>query len=91
VAHDLPDLVDFLASNGCRIGEVMAVRASRLDLDVDVPACRIDGTVVRVKGRGLSIQEVPSREAVNGPPAFPLRRRPTQATDRVGKVHAIRR
>jgi integrase len=63
VEWDLPDLVDFLASTGCRIGEAMAIRASRLDLEAEVPTCRIDGTVVRLKGKGVTIQEVPKSQS----------------------------
>jgi integrase len=63
VEWDLPDLVDFLASTGCRIGEAMAIRASRLDLDAEVPTCRIDGTVVRLSGKGVAIQEVPKSQS----------------------------
>jgi len=58
VELDLPDLIDFLASTGCRIGEAVALRASRLSLD-DAPTARIDSTFVRQTGRPSAIQEFP--------------------------------
>jgi integrase len=67
--HDLPDLVDFLASTGCRIGEAMAVRASRLDLDSDTPVVRADSTAIRVQNRSL-IQEYP--KSASGIRSIPL-------------------
>ncbi|MFT4086326.1 MAG: tyrosine-type recombinase/integrase [Gordonia sp. (in: high G+C Gram-positive bacteria)] len=61
VRSDLPDLVSFLAATGVRISEALAVRWSDLELvpaDVEqAPTVRVRGTVVRVKGTGLVIQE----------------------------------
>jgi integrase len=51
---DLPDLVDFMTGTGARIGEVLAARASTLDLDAGT--WLVDATVVRVKGAGLQLQ-----------------------------------
>lgn len=57
VSADLPDCIDMLIASGCRIGELLAVRWSDLDLGADVPTVTIQGTVVRVKGEGLVIQD----------------------------------
>lgn len=52
--HDLVDLVDLLAATGCRIGELLALDWSRVDLDAGT--IRIEGTVIRVPGSGLIVQ-----------------------------------
>ncbi|WP_062379355.1 tyrosine-type recombinase/integrase [Demequina pelophila] len=54
VACDLPLLVDLLLATGCRVGEVLALRWS--DVDLEVGHVTIDGTVVRTAG-GLVRQE----------------------------------
>lgn len=53
----LLDIIDALIGTGVRPGEVLAIRATRLDLTANVPSVRIDSTVIRVKGQGLIIQE----------------------------------
>jgi len=60
---DLPDLIDFLASTGVRIGEAIALRASRLDLISPIPTARIDSTVIRQPGKPALIQEFPKSES----------------------------
>lgn len=52
-AHDLPDLVAFLAATGTRIGEACAVCWTDVDLVRGTVAVR--GTVLRLKGQGLLI------------------------------------
>lgn len=52
---DLPLLVDLMLATGCRIGEALAIRWDDVDLDAGTVA--ITGTVVRVKGEGLTRQD----------------------------------
>jgi integrase len=59
VAADLPDLVDYMLGTGVRIGEALALRWADLDLAAAAPIVTITGTVVRVPGRGLIIQDHP--------------------------------
>lgn len=54
VRRDLPDLVDALAGLGCRIGELLALDWSRVDLDARTVT--IEGTVIREAGVGLFVQ-----------------------------------
>ncbi|WP_353709566.1 site-specific integrase [Cellulosimicrobium sp. ES-005] len=57
LAHDLGDLMAFLAGTGARLGEACALRWSRVSLDARKATARIDATLVRVPGEGVSIQE----------------------------------
>jgi integrase len=59
--QDLPDLVAFLLGTGLRIGEACAVRPSAVDLAA--ATLTVTGTVVRERGRGLLIQDVPKTTA----------------------------
>lgn len=54
---DLVDLVDFMLATGLRIGEVLAVVWSAVDLDAGTVEVR--GTVIRVTGSGLMIKPRP--------------------------------
>ncbi|MBE7699234.1 site-specific integrase [Oerskovia sp. Sa1BUA8] len=54
-AVDLPALVDVMLATGARIGEVLALRWDDVDLEAGTVA--ITGTVVRVKGEGLTRQD----------------------------------
>lgn len=58
---DVPDLIEFGLATGCRIGEALAIRETALDLAAGT--VEINATVVRVKGRGLVIQERPKTAA----------------------------
>jgi integrase len=59
--QDLPDLVAFLLGTGLRIGEACAVRPSTVDLAA--ATLTVTGTVIRERGRGLLIQDVPKTTA----------------------------
>jgi integrase len=59
--QDLPDLVAFLLGTGLRIGEACALRP--LDVDIDAGTLTVTGTVIRERGRGLLIQDVPKTTA----------------------------
>ena len=52
--NDLCDLVEVLSGLGCRIGELLSLDWPRVDCDAGTVA--IEGTVVRVPGRGLLVQ-----------------------------------
>jgi integrase len=54
---DLADVVDLMLATGVRIGEVLALRWSDLDLAATRPTLMISGTLVFVKGRGLFRQD----------------------------------
>lgn len=58
-APDLLDLVDVLLGTGLRIGEVCALRWDDVDLGAEHPSIVVSGTVVRVKGKGLTRQAHP--------------------------------
>jgi integrase len=49
------EFTDFMLATGLRIGEASAVRWDGLDLDAGTVT--VDGTVVRVKGVGLTIKK----------------------------------
>ncbi|MET4003505.1 integrase [Arthrobacter sp. UYCu511] len=53
----LLDIIDALIATGVRPGGVLAIRSTRLELEVEVPSVRIDSTIMRIKGQGLVIQE----------------------------------
>lgn len=58
---DMPDLVDWMLATGCRIGEALALRyGSNANgkplLDLAARTWEVNATVVRVPGRGLTIQ-----------------------------------
>jgi integrase len=55
VRGDLPEVVDMMLATGARIGEVLALRWSDVDLGQGTVA--ITGTVIRVKGQGLTRQD----------------------------------
>jgi integrase len=58
---DLPDLVEWMLGTGARIGESIAARDASLDLEAGT--WEINATVVRIKGKGLTIQPQPKTAA----------------------------
>ena len=63
VRGDVPDVVDAMLATGARIGEVLALRWEDVSLGGDVPTVTISGTVVRIPGRGLTVQDHPKSAA----------------------------
>jgi integrase len=53
---DLVDLVDVLSGLGCRIGEALALDWTT-SIDFDAGTIRFHGTVIRVTGQGLFVQD----------------------------------
>lgn len=56
---DLPDVIDFMLGTGVRIGEALAFRWADIDLGSAIATATVTGTVVRVPGQGLTIQDHP--------------------------------
>jgi integrase len=54
---DLADFVDLMLATGARIGEILAIRWSDVNLDADVATLTICGTLVQIPGVGLYRQE----------------------------------
>ncbi len=69
--QDLPDLVDLLLDTGLRIGGACALRP--LDVDLDAATLTVTGTVIRERGRGLVIRDVPKTTAGRRTIALPPR------------------
>jgi integrase len=61
VDWDLPDFVDTMIATGLRIGETSAITWPALDLDAGT--LEVQGTVIRLKGKGLVIKPKPKSEA----------------------------
>lgn len=57
VRRGLPDLVDFMLATGLRIGEAAAMAWAAVDLEAGTAEVR--GTVVRIKGQGMTIKPRP--------------------------------
>lgn len=56
---DLADVIEVMAGTGCRIGEALAIRRSR----IVAGTVEINATIIRLKGQGLRIQERPKTAA----------------------------
>ena len=52
-----------MLATGARIGEILALRWKDVDLAATVPTVTISGTVVRVTGQGMTIQDHPKSAA----------------------------
>lgn len=58
---DLGEVVRFLLGTGCRIGEALAVRADVVDFDAAV--IEVNATLVRIRGKGMVLQDRPKSAA----------------------------
>lgn len=57
--EDLLDIVDVMLGTGCRIGEVLALRWSDVDLAAKDPTMTVAGTLVQLPGKGVIRQDHP--------------------------------
>src|SRR6476661_7423196 len=60
---DMADIIDLMLATGCRIGEVLALRWSDLDLDGDLPVLTVSGTIKTETGKGTYRKPTPKSDA----------------------------
>ena len=60
---DMADIIDLMLATGCRIGEVLALRWSALDLDGDLPVLTVSGTIKTEKGKGTYRKPTPKSDS----------------------------
>ncbi len=51
-APDMADIIDVLLATGCRLGEVLALRWTELDLEATPPTLTVNGTIKTETGKG---------------------------------------
>lgn len=59
---DMADIIDLMLATGCRIGEVLALRWSDLDLDGDLPVLTVSGTIKTETGKGTYRKSTPKTD-----------------------------
>jgi integrase len=79
------DLVDVLSGVGCRIGEVLALDWAT-SVDFDAGTIRFRGTVIRVTGKGLYVQDHTKSRAGMRHPTARLGDADPQAAARGGRI-----
>lgn len=60
---DMADIIDLMLATGCRIGEVLALRWSDLDIDTDRPTLTVAGTIKTETGKGTYRKPTPKSES----------------------------
>ena len=60
---DMADIVDLMLATGCRIGEILALRWSDLELDAELPTLSVTGTIKTETGRGTYRKPSPKSES----------------------------
>ncbi|MGI8701146.1 MAG: tyrosine-type recombinase/integrase [Nocardioidaceae bacterium] len=60
---DIADIIDLMLATGCRIGEVLALRWSDLDLDGDLTTLAVTGTIKTESGKGTYRKSTPKSDA----------------------------
>ena len=60
---DMADIIDLMLATGCRIGEILALRWSDLDLDGDLPILTVSGTIKTETGKGTYRKPTPKSDA----------------------------
>jgi integrase len=68
---DMADIVDLMLATGCRIGEILALRWSDLDLDGDPPVLTVSGTIKTETGRGTYRKSTPKTDSSRRTVALP--------------------
>jgi integrase len=96
-SRDMPDIVDLLLATGCRIGEVLAIRWTDIDLSGAPPTVSISGTIKTETGKGTYRKSKPKSDASKRSIALPpfavdvlMRRRIEQQPNRHNAVFATR-
>ena len=95
--QDMPDIVDLLLATGCRIGEVLAIRWTDIDLSGAPPTVSISGTIKTETGKGTYRKPKPKSDASKRTIALPpfavdvlMRRRIEQRPNHYNAVFATR-
>jgi integrase len=60
---DTAHIVDLMLASGCRIGEILALRWSDLDLDGGLPTLTVTGTIKAETGKGTYPKSTPKSDA----------------------------
>jgi len=63
VSNDMADIVDLMLATGGRIGEILALRWTDVDLDAERPNLTISGTIKTEPGRGSYRKASPKSDA----------------------------
>lgn len=92
---DMPDIIDLLLATGCRIGAVLALRWTDIDLSATPPTVSISGTIKTETGKGTYRKAKPESDASKRTIALPpfavavlMRRRVEQSPNRHNAVFA---
>lgn len=95
--QDMPDIIDLLLATGCRIGEVLAIRWTDIDLSATPPTVSISGTIKTETGKGTYRKPKPKSDASKRTIALPpfavdvlMRRRVEQRSNHYNAVFATR-
>jgi integrase len=59
----MADIIDLMLATGSRIGEILALRWSDLDLDSDLPILTVSGTIKTETGKGTYRKPTPKSDA----------------------------
>ena len=96
--HDISDIVDLMLATGCRIGEILALRWTDIDLNGDQPTLTVRGTIKSEPGRGTYRKPRPKSDASVRTVALPLfavlvprrRRNETESASQLDAIFATR-
>lgn len=95
--QDMPDIIDLLLATGCRIGEVLAIRWTDIDLSATPPTVSISGTIKTETGKGTYRKPKPKSDSSKRTIALPpfavdvlMRRRVEQRPNHYNSVFATR-
>ncbi|UFN45230.1 tyrosine-type recombinase/integrase [Nocardioides okcheonensis] len=69
--NDIADIIDMLLATGCRIGEVLALRWTDIDLSANPPTASISGTIKTETGKGTYRKAKPKSDASKRTLALP--------------------
>ncbi|MCP3423851.1 hypothetical protein [Nocardioides pinisoli] len=67
----MPEIIDLLLATGCRIGEVLALRWTDIDLSATPPTVSISGTIKTETGKGTFRKAKPESDASKRTIALP--------------------